>query len=81
MNDGTRRRPVYAFDEADYRFGEGTLRMTVDRVDWSSPVQQDGETWYEVAGIELSADGRVVGPRRTMVRGSRLSALRRESGR
>jgi hypothetical protein len=81
VNDGTRRRPVWAFDEADYRFGEGTLRMTVDRVDWSSPVQQDGETWYEVAGIELSADGRVVGPRRTMVRASRLSALRRESGR
>jgi hypothetical protein len=34
-----------------------------------------------VAGIELSADGRVVGPRRTMVRASRLSALRRDSGR
>jgi hypothetical protein len=55
--------------------------MTVDHVDWGSPVQQDGEVWFEVAGIELSADGRVVGPRRTMVRASRLSALRREAGR
>jgi hypothetical protein len=81
VNDGTRRRPVWTFAEADYRFGEGTLLMTVERVDWASPVQQDGETWYEVAGIELSVDGRVVGPRRTMVRASRLSTLRRETGR
>jgi hypothetical protein len=80
VNDGTRRRPVWTFAEADYRFGAGTLRMTVDHVDWASPVQQDGEMWYEVAGVELSADGRVVGPRRTMVRASRLTALRRESG-
>jgi hypothetical protein len=81
VSDGARRRPVWTFAEADYRFGAGALHMTVDHVDWGSPVQQDGEVWFEVAGIELSADGRVVGPRRTMVRASRLSALRRESGR
>lgn len=81
MSDGTRRRPVWTFAEADYRFGEGVLRMTVDRVDWASPVQQDGEAWYEVTGVEVSTEGRVVGPRRTMVRASRLSALRRETGR
>lgn len=81
MSDGTRSRPIWAFAEADYRFGEGTLRMTVDHVDWSSPLQQDGEIWYEVAGTEFSTDGRVVGPRRTLVRASRLSGLRREAGR
>lgn len=81
MSDGTRGRPVWTFAEADYRFGAGTLRMTVEHVDWGSPVQQDGEMWYEVAGVEISVDGRVVGPRRTMVRASRLTALRREGGR
>jgi hypothetical protein len=81
VNDGTRKRPVWTFAEADYQFGAGTLRMTVDHVDWGSPVQQDGEAWFEVAGTEISADGRVVGPRRTMVRASRLSALRRAAGR
>jgi hypothetical protein len=80
VSDGTRRRPVWTFAEADYRFGAGVLRMTVDHVDWGSPVQQDGEVWYEVAGVELSDDGRVIGPRRTMVRAARLSALRREAG-
>jgi hypothetical protein len=81
VSDGTRRRPVWTFAEADYRFGVGPLHMTVDHVDWGSPVQQDGEVWFEVAGIEVSADGRVVGPRRTLVRASRLSALRRDTGR
>ena len=81
VNEGTRRQPVWIFAEADYRFGAGPLRMTVDQVDWATPVQQDGEVWYEVAGVEFSADGRMVGPRRTMVRAGRLSALRRDSGR
>jgi hypothetical protein len=81
VSDGTRRRPVWTFAEADYRYGAGTLHMTVDQVDWGSPVQQDGEVWYEVAGVEFASDGRVVGPRRTMVRAARLGALRRESGR
>jgi hypothetical protein len=81
VSDGTRRRPVWTFAEADYLFGAGPLLMTVDQVDWASPVQQDGEVWYEVSGIEITADGRVVGPRRTVVRAGRLAALRREAGR
>jgi hypothetical protein len=75
-SDSTRRRPVWTFVEADYRFGVGDLRMTVDHVEWATPVQQDGETWYEVSGVEVAADGRVVGPRRTVVRASRLTTLR-----
>ena len=81
MSEGTGRRPVWTFAEADYRFGTGPLRMTVDHVDWTSPVQQDGEVWYEVTGTEVSNDGRVIGPRRTVVRAARLTALRREAGR
>jgi hypothetical protein len=81
VSDGTRRRPVWSFAEADYRFGSGPLLMTVEKVDWTEPVQQDGEVWYEVTGMEITDDGRVVGPRRTMVRAGRLTALRREAGR
>jgi hypothetical protein len=64
---------VWMFAETDYRFGAGTLRMTIDKVNWSAPVTHDGETWYEVHGTEISEDGRVIGPRRTTVRASRLS--------
>jgi hypothetical protein len=81
VNDGVRRRPVWTFAEADYRFGVGPLLMTVDHVDWTAPMQQDGEVWYEVTGTEIATDGRVVGPRRTMVRAARLAPLRREAGR
>lgn len=63
---------VWAFAEPDYRFGAGTLRMTVDRINWSAPLTDDGDLWYEVSGTEVSEDGRIIGPRRTMVRASRL---------
>ena len=81
VSNGARRRPVWTFAEADYRFGAGPLRMTVDRVDWAAPVQQDSEVWYEVSGTEIAEDGRVVGPRRTLVRAGRLAPLRREAAR
>jgi hypothetical protein len=81
VSDGTRPRAVWTFAESDYRFGAGPLLMTVDQVDWSAPVQQDGEVWYEVTGVEFATDGRVVGPRRTMVRAGRLGPLRRQMGR
>jgi hypothetical protein len=81
VSDGTRRRPVWTFAEADYRFGAGPLLMTVDQVDWTAPVQQDGEVWYEVSGTEVATDGRVVGPRRTLVRAGRLAAIRRGAAR
>ena len=81
VSDGTRPRAVWTFAESDYRFGAGPLRMTVDQVDWTAPVQQDGEVWYEVSGTEIATDGRVVGPRRTMVRAGRLAPLRRPTSR
>ncbi len=69
--------PVQIFAETDYRFGSGPLRMAVEHVDWSNPVQQDGETWYEIAGIELTAEGRTVRRRQALVKGSRLASLPR----
>ena len=69
--------PIGTFAEPDYRFGAGTLRICIERVDWQHPIVQDGENWYEVEGIELSSDGREIGPRQAVVRGSRLGGLRR----
>ena len=65
-------RRVWTFDESDYLFGAGALRMIVESVDWSRPRVRDGETWYDVQGIEVTLEGRVVGPRRTTVKASRL---------
>jgi hypothetical protein len=71
-------RPSYqlrTFSETDYRFGTGPLRMTVEAVDWSNPVEYGGETWYEVVGIEQTTDGRALGRRSALVKASQLSGL------
>jgi hypothetical protein len=70
-HDDARRR-VWTFEESDYLFGSGELRMIVESIDWSRPRLHDGDTWYEVQGVEVTGDGRVVGPRRTTVKASRL---------
>lgn len=69
--------PVQTFIEDDYRYGSGPLRMAVEHVDWSNPVQHDGEMWYEIAGTELTTDGRPVRRRQALVKGSRLATLPR----
>ena len=67
---------VWILAETDYRFGAGDLHMTVESVDWASPQFHEGEAWYLVRGVELTADGRVVGPRQTMIKSSRLRSVR-----
>ncbi|HEU4348783.1 MAG TPA: hypothetical protein VFR35_13470 [Actinoplanes sp.] len=66
--------PVSHFVEPDYCYGTGSLTMRVERIDWARPVQYDGENWYEVEGIEIASDGRVIGRRQALVRGRRLSS-------
>ena len=70
-------RPVSHFAESDYCYGKGSLAMRVERVDWAKPVEYDGDTWYEVDGVELTSDGREIGRRQALVRASRLSTLPR----
>ncbi|MEV4347478.1 hypothetical protein AB0J83_23730 [Actinoplanes sp. NPDC049596] len=72
---------IRTFAEADYRFGSGPLRIRIDRVLASAPIQQDGEVWYEVEGIEVTDQGQIIGPRRATIRASRLPAVRRHPGR
>lgn len=70
-------RPVSHFAESDYCYGKGSLAMRVERIDWAKPIEYDGDTWYEVDGIELTTDGREIGRRQALVRASRLSTLPR----
>ena len=72
--ESEKERRVFTFAEEDYRFGAGSLRMTIERIDWDRPFQHDGGNWYEVHGTELTEDGRVIGRRRVLVRGIRLTA-------
>jgi hypothetical protein len=71
---------VSYFPESDYRFGAGPLRILVKRVDWQRPVSYDDDNWYEVDGIEVTAEGREVGRRQALVRGRSLGSLRRNAG-
>jgi hypothetical protein len=76
MESGNRPSyPVKIFPETDYRFGAGPLRITVEHIEWSIPVVYDGETWYEIAGVEQTSDGREIGRRRVLVKASQLSSL------
>ncbi len=70
--------PVRTFAEADYRFGTGPLKMTIEHVDWLTPMHYDGERWYEVYGVEQTLDGRAVCRRQVLVRGRRLASLLEE---
>lgn len=65
-------RPVLSLAEADYRFGAGPLHLVVTRVRWNAPQQHDADVWYEVEGTEMTDDGREIGPRTALVRGTTL---------
>ncbi|HEY0000820.1 MAG TPA: hypothetical protein VGB74_10230 [Actinoplanes sp.] len=71
---------VHIIAEEDYRFGVGPLHLAIDGIDWSKPLMQDGEHWFEADGVEMAEDGRVVGRRRVLIRGSRLARLRSITG-
>jgi hypothetical protein len=63
---------VMSIAEPDYQYGVGALRLRVERVDRTNPVRYDGENWYRVEGVQLSASGTEIGPRTVLVRGRRL---------
>ncbi|WIM99641.1 hypothetical protein ACTOB_003301 [Actinoplanes oblitus] len=73
-------RPILTFAEADYRPGAGPLRMIVLRVRWDAPRRENAEVWYEVDGVEMSLDGRELGRRTALVRGTKLRPLPDNTG-
>jgi hypothetical protein len=69
---GVPRWSVYAFAEADYCYGIGTLTLRLERIDWDHPVPYEGDIWLEVQGRVIDRTGQE-GPRRTvLVRAARL---------
>ncbi len=58
--------------EPDYQYGVGPLRLRVELVDRAHPMVYEGENWYPVDGVQLSSDGKELGSRHVLVRGSRL---------
>jgi hypothetical protein len=69
---GAYRALIGKFAEADYCYGSGALILRIERVDWSNPQERDGETWYDVYGMEMTEDGREIGRRQALVRARRL---------
>jgi hypothetical protein len=63
---------VMVFDERDYRYGAGPLRLRVQAVDRSGAITLDGEPWLPVRGVQLRRDGTEVGPVRVLVRAAQL---------
>jgi hypothetical protein len=70
------QRPASEFAQEDYLFGSGPLGLRVERVNWDSPVEYNGDLWYEVDGVEISNTGQDVGRRQVLVRAQRLRSLR-----
>jgi hypothetical protein len=71
-NVPTLRGQVLTLLEPDYQYGVGPLRLRVERVDLAHPLPYEGEDWYPVEGVQVSADGTELGMRQVLVRGSRL---------
>jgi hypothetical protein len=67
---------VHAFAETDYCYGQGTLTMKVDRIDWDRPVPYEGDTWLEVEGVIIDRDGHPGARRQVLVRAGRLPLRR-----
>jgi hypothetical protein len=54
--------------ERDYLYGTGALRLRVEGVDESGPLQYDGDDWYGVSGVQLNRAGADLRPVRVLVR-------------
>lgn len=68
---------VLTLPESDYQYGLGPLRLRVERVDRVHVLAFDGENWYQVDGVQITADGKELGRRQVLVRASRLGAADR----
>lgn len=65
------------FAEPDYRYGVGPVTMRIEHVDRAHPVRYEGETWYEVVGVQIGHNGAELGRRSVLVRARRLPPPRR----
>lgn len=68
---------VLTLTESDYQYGLGPLRLRVEHVDRVHVLTFDGENWYQVFGVQVTADGKELSRRQVLVRGSRVGAAGR----
>ncbi len=68
----TADRAVVAFAEPDYQYGRGVLYLRMVDVERANPVRYENEPWFWVEGVQLTAGGAEIGPRKVLVRGRRL---------
>jgi hypothetical protein len=54
-------------------YGQGPIRVRVERIDRANPVRYDGENFYRVEGMQVSPTGAELGRREVLVCGRRLS--------
>lgn len=66
---------VLTFQEDEYRFGRGVLRIQVTQVHGSR--HDDGHDWVQVTGVARSWDGRPQGWRTAYIRADKLRAAQR----
>jgi hypothetical protein len=64
----------HEFAEADYRHGNGPLRLRLVHVEWSRQVAQEGDTWVEAEGVVVDSCGREGDRRQVLIRAERLPA-------
>jgi hypothetical protein len=71
-NSAAKPAPIVLLAEPDYCYGTGTLRLKIEHVDVSDPVDYDGERWYRVRGVHVRSDGAELSRIEVLVRGRRL---------
>jgi hypothetical protein len=64
---------VVEFDDRDYLYGTGKLRIRLERIDANQPFTYDADTWYQVTGVEIGPNGADLVRRRLLVRTRRLT--------
>ncbi len=74
---GSAGNAVVAIAEPDYAYGTGVLYLKIEKVDRANLVRYENEPWLWVEGVQVTAAGAVIGPRRVLVRARRLPTDRR----
>jgi hypothetical protein len=64
----------HEFAEADYRDGDGPLRLRLVHVEWSRQVTREGDMWVHAEGVVVDSSGREGDRKQVLIRAERLPA-------
>jgi hypothetical protein len=68
------RWSAHEFAETDYRWGNGTIRLRLVHVEFSTVVAHEGDSWLETEGVEIDSAGREGDRRQFLIRAERVPA-------